>query len=104
LGHENRTLADVIRDHEDCVVAGERLAARVVENDRKMAEHYRTIRDALSKRSMSDAAILDESTRHVYVMTSAGVVGRFRLIPASEIPAGDGAPDACGTVTVGEAS
>lgn len=97
-------MADLIRDYSDCVAAGERLNAQIVENDRSMADHYRAIRDALSRPSMADAAILDAETGHAYIMTTAGMVGRFRLVASEDVPVADDVPASCEAVCLGEAS
>jgi 4-aminobutyrate aminotransferase-like enzyme len=104
LGQETRTLADVIRDHEDCITNGNRLTARLTENDRKMAEHYKTIRDVMAANSMSGVAVVDEDTKSVYVLASLGVVERFARIPAVAVSSSIEVHESSEVVTLGEAS
>lgn len=100
---EPKTLADAIRSHIDCQQAGERLTMRVVENERRQAEFYRMIKRALSRPEMGQVAVMDESTRRVYVMGANGLVCDFALRSAEDVvlDAADGRED---VVSVGEAS
>lgn len=97
---EIKTLADAIRCHVDCQQTNERLTARLFENDRKTAEVYKMIREALSRPEMSQFAVMDDATRRVYVMGPNGMVCDFVLRSADDVVMGG---DDC-AVSVGEAS
>lgn len=97
-----KTLGDAIRMHIDCLQNGERLTARLAENDRNQAEVYRMIRYALSKPEMNQVAVVDEMTGRVYVLDGDGMVCDFTLRSASDFALDAGEHDT--TVSIGEAS